>query len=83
MYIYCIHLFVIPSQSVFGRSFAKPLAKAFRKTSIVVQRLNSISFVLRQPLFTTRKQAVAVVNIPDLKNQNKKKQKKKKVRHGN
>ena len=39
MYIYCIHLFmvlfIIPSQSVFGKSFAKPLAKAFRKTSIV------------------------------------------------
>ena len=28
-------LFIIPSQSVFGKSFAKPLAKAFRKTSIV------------------------------------------------
>ena len=26
-------LFLIPSQSVFGKSFAKPLAKAFRKTS--------------------------------------------------
>ena len=37
MYIYCIHLFMslfrIPSQSVFGKSFAKPLEKAFRKTS--------------------------------------------------
>ena len=28
-------LFIIPSQSVFGKSFAKPLAKAFRKTSNV------------------------------------------------
>ena len=39
MYIYCIHLFmplfIIPSQSVFGKSFAKPLAKAFRKTSSI------------------------------------------------
>ena len=39
MYIYCIHLFmplfIIPSQSVFGKSFAKHLAKALRKTSIV------------------------------------------------
>ena len=38
MYIYCIHLFmslfIIPSQSVFGKSFAKPFAKAFRKNSI-------------------------------------------------
>ena len=37
MYIYCIHLFmslfIIASQSVFGKSFAKPLAKVFRKTS--------------------------------------------------
>ena len=36
MYINCIHLlmslFIIPSQSVFGKPFAKPLAKAFRKT---------------------------------------------------
>ena len=40
MYIYCIHLFlslfIIPSQSVFDKSFAKPLANAFRKTSIIV-----------------------------------------------
>ena len=40
-YIYCIHLFIslfiIPSQSVFGKSFAEPLAKAFRKTSIISQ----------------------------------------------
>ena len=27
-----MYLFIIPSQSVFGKSFAKPLAKAFRKT---------------------------------------------------
>ena len=37
MYIYCFHLFmslfIIPSQSVFGKMFAKPLAKEFRKTS--------------------------------------------------
>ena len=26
-------LFIIPSQSIFGKSFAKPLAKALRKTS--------------------------------------------------
>ena len=36
--IQCIHLFmslfIIPSQSVFGKSFAKPLAKTFRKISI-------------------------------------------------
>ena len=27
-------LFIIPSQSVFGKSFVKLLAKAFRETSI-------------------------------------------------
>ena len=40
MYIYCIPLlmtlFIIPSQSIFGKSFAKPLAKAFRETSIII-----------------------------------------------
>ena len=44
MYIYCIHLFmslfIIPSQSVFGKSFAKPMAKAFRKTSNVCTAKN-------------------------------------------
>ena len=28
-------LFIIPSESVFGKSFPKPLAKPFRKTSII------------------------------------------------
>ena len=48
----CIHLFMllflIPSQSVFGKSFAKPLAKAFRKTSIVFRAVTStcLSFIL-------------------------------------
>ena len=35
--VHCIQLFMslflIPSQSVFGKSFAKPLAKALRNTS--------------------------------------------------
>ena len=54
MYIYCIHLFmslfIIPSQSVFGKNFAKPLAKAFRKTSSdsIVQNIITINSILSQ-----------------------------------
>ena len=36
--LYSFILVFIPSQSVFGKSFAKPLAKAFRKTSIILIR---------------------------------------------
>ena len=49
MYIYRIHLFmslfIIPSQSVIGKTFAKPLAKAFRKTSSVKLFKNYHTFI--------------------------------------